>query len=279
MHRKLALIATLAPLTAGATPVALDHTGRLLDASGAPVNGSRALGFELWSAAVDGTRVHQESHTVAVEDGFYAVRLGAAGDLDSTEIPTGGLWLEVSVDGQSMGRSPVGFVPLAAVASSVQGGLADVSELRVGGTTVVATNRDLTVGDIAAQDITAADVAAQDLTATSLTVNGVQVVSPAGRLNTTGLFTRITARVTIPGSAYSLGENAGTRTSTASCPAGTQIVTWGTEESIQYWGSMTHWYATCSQNGTSNGIKASLYTEWGYGGHNLTCWGLCVKTP
>jgi len=269
MRTLISLCALTVAATAAAAPVTLNHSGRLLDAAGAPLTGSYTLAFDLWDAPTAGVDIHHEVIQVLADDGFYAVTLGSTGNLDASAIGTTGLWLEVTVGTASLGRQPVGFVPLAAVADSVVGGIANVTDVQINGATVIDVNRDVTARDVAVRDITAA----------SLSVNGIQVVSPTGALNTGNLFTRITATATIPGAQYSNGLNAGTWTGTAACPVGTQLVTWGTQASTQYWGSMTHWYANCTQDGANNGILASLYTQWGYGGHGLTCWGLCVKTP
>jgi hypothetical protein len=131
--------------SAHAAPVTLTHAARVLDADGAPRNGAAAVALTLWDAESGGDDFHTETHPVSLADGYFQVVLGGAGDLDAAEIPAAGAWVEVAVDGVSLGRQPVGFVPLAAVAQRVQGGAADVSELRVGGVSVVDGARDLSV--------------------------------------------------------------------------------------------------------------------------------------
>ena len=123
--------------TAMGGPVAMTHQGRALDSVGDPINGDLVSIIELYDAPVDGTRVHIETPTLQVRDGYYAHTLGLGGDLTSEEIGTTGLWLQVTLGGEALGRTPVGFVPLAAVADSVVGGVVDVSEVRINGETVI----------------------------------------------------------------------------------------------------------------------------------------------
>lgn len=82
-------------------------------------------------------------------------------------------------------------------------------------------------------------------------------------------FQRITATATIGSSATN------TWIKRTSCPTGYTIAFWGMQNEIQYWGTVTHWYANCKSYG--NGIEASLYTQQGYAGHSLTCFGICIK--
>jgi hypothetical protein len=44
-------LATVVPGPAAAVPTTLEHQGRLLDATGAPVSRDRLLGFDLYSSA------------------------------------------------------------------------------------------------------------------------------------------------------------------------------------------------------------------------------------
>lgn len=261
MILRLSLLFTLTMSSAFAAPVTLTHSGRLLDLAGVPIQGQSTLHFHLWDAETGGASVHDESIQVLADDGFYAVTLGSTGNLDASAIGTTGLWLEVVVGTQSLGRSPVGFVPLAAVADSVIGGVADVTEVRINGVSVLNSDRDLTVRDIEATSI-AAD---------ALTVAGQSV---SATTNVADQLTRITARAVIAGSAHSLGVNPSTVYGNTSCPAGTTLINWGTEREIQFWGQTTHWYAECKNQGGA--LQAQLYTQYGYGGHSLTCWGICA---
>lgn len=111
---------------ASAAPVTLNHTGRLPDSNGAPIAGTPQLTFDLWADDARTNNVYTRVIQVIAEDGYYSVTLGVNGALDSQSIPSTGPWLEVSLGAQSLGLSPVGFVPLAAVAQRVEGGVANV---------------------------------------------------------------------------------------------------------------------------------------------------------
>jgi hypothetical protein len=261
MLDRLLLLSVLTANSALAAPVTLNHSGRLLNQAGTPIDGQANLQFTLWDDESGGSSIHSEAIQVLASDGFYAVTLGTTGDLDASEVGTTGLWLEILVGTQSLGRSPVGFVPLAAIADSVIGGIADVTEVSINGVTVLDANRDLSVRDIAATAISA----------DSLTLNGEAVSATPSVI---GQLTRITAKATIAGSSHTLGVNPATVYGNTSCPAGTSLINWGTAEEVQYWGQTTHWYARCRNEGGA--LQAQLYTQYGYGGHYLICWGICA---
>ncbi len=147
MRTSFLMASLLAATTATAGPVTLNQSGRLLDSSGVPINGDHSLVFDLWNAETGGANVHNETMTVTATDGYYGAVIGGSGDLFASEIPATGMWLEVTVSGVSVGRSPVGFTPLAAVAHRVSGGTADVSEVNIGGVGVIDSTRNLTAVD------------------------------------------------------------------------------------------------------------------------------------
>jgi hypothetical protein len=122
-------LALAAPALALAAPVNLHHQGRLLDAAGAPVSGSRALTFELFDAAEGGASLDLDSHTVTLADGFYSVVLY----LDSAAL-TADAWLEVREGTTALGpRQPLVTVPRAAVAERVEGGTVSASRVTLTG--------------------------------------------------------------------------------------------------------------------------------------------------
>ncbi|MFK7884172.1 MAG: hypothetical protein AB8F26_08340 [Phycisphaerales bacterium] len=115
--RALASILAIAGLATATTssqaepaPTSFSYQASLAD-NGSPVNGPTLMEFNLWDAASGGTQV---GPTIAseptVEDGVFSVDLdfGAASFAVNQA-----LWLEVIVDGQSMGRTPLGASPLA----------------------------------------------------------------------------------------------------------------------------------------------------------------------
>ncbi len=95
--------------TAFASP-RLTHSGRVLDANGAGVNGSHSVVVSLEEE--DGDVPFTEPHTVTFEDGYYAVVLGTVNVLDAGVFDEP-LDVVVAVDGQELGRSPLTAVPKA----------------------------------------------------------------------------------------------------------------------------------------------------------------------
>jgi hypothetical protein len=123
-------------VTASAAPVQLHHQGRLVDGTGAVVQGQTALTVALYAAATGGSAAFTDTLTVPVADGFYSVTLGATpgNSLDSSVL-MGDVWVEVRVGGTPLGpRTPLLSVPRAVVATSVDGGVVEASRIEVVGT-------------------------------------------------------------------------------------------------------------------------------------------------
>jgi len=74
MRTSAAIALIFAAPSAIAAPLHLSHSGRLLDASGAPLQGSADLGFALFDTAVSTPAAWSETQTgVVLESGYYAV--------------------------------------------------------------------------------------------------------------------------------------------------------------------------------------------------------------
>lgn len=99
------LFALLLPSLALANPM-LTHTGRVLNASGVPLNGPFDLTIEL----VDASDVVQftETHSLTLQDGYYSVLLGGQSTLDPADLLVP---LDVVVRN---GAAPLGRQPLSA---------------------------------------------------------------------------------------------------------------------------------------------------------------------
>jgi hypothetical protein len=113
----------LVPSLAAAAPTTLVHQGRLLDATGAVVDGEVNLAIALWrhpTSTSEPDRAYVEPFTgVDVTSGYYALTLGAGGGLDSGlfDVP---LWVEVTVAGQALSpRAPLAEVPRAATVAGL----------------------------------------------------------------------------------------------------------------------------------------------------------------
>jgi hypothetical protein len=91
---------------------ALTYSGLLEDVNGAPLSGSKNIAVELWTAATAGTRVcDAPSRSYTLAGGHFQVPLP---DTCATAVKDNpDLWVNVVVDGASVGRSKLGAVPYA----------------------------------------------------------------------------------------------------------------------------------------------------------------------
>lgn len=118
------MVLALASGVAQAQDPIFTHQGRLLDASGAPLQGTRPIEFRLYDADTSGSLLWDESHAVALQDGYYSVILGTSTPLGASVTAADALWLEQVVDGAVSGpRQRLGAVPRALRADGVVGGV------------------------------------------------------------------------------------------------------------------------------------------------------------
>lgn len=113
-------------------PSTIGFEGFLVDEStGAPLDGTYAITFSVYSVAVGGSPIWtEELETVEVTDGLYAVELGA-GTPFGTSTFDGARWIGVSVEGEAemTPRTKVSSVPFALNAHTLDG--KEVSDLEV----------------------------------------------------------------------------------------------------------------------------------------------------
>ncbi|MFZ5893425.1 MAG: hypothetical protein ACOY0T_20355 [Myxococcota bacterium] len=94
----------------------LTYSGQLLLADGTPVNGPRNIALAVYDAAVAGNRVCDVvSSEVVIVDGRFQIPLGDACVVAVRTFPD--LWVDVQVDGATVGRSKLGAVPYAVQAA------------------------------------------------------------------------------------------------------------------------------------------------------------------
>jgi hypothetical protein len=94
----LALALLAAPVALASTPSTVAHQGRVLDASGAGVNGSVTLTFRVYAVPSSGAALWTEVHPgVVVSDGYFAVELGSVTDMPEDLFATGARYLGVQV--------------------------------------------------------------------------------------------------------------------------------------------------------------------------------------
>lgn len=80
----------------------MSYQGRLTDAGGNPINGTRNITFRLYGAETGGTAIWEETHSgVQVNNGLFNVVLGANTALDEANFHQP-LFLEVEVAGQTL---------------------------------------------------------------------------------------------------------------------------------------------------------------------------------
>jgi hypothetical protein len=157
----IAVIVSIAATgVANAVPQTIAFTGRLSDANG-PVDGSVSLTLELYSAETNGTQLWAETHTTMARQGLIAIGMGDVTPLDPTDFDGADVWLEVAVDGQTLGpRLAVRSVPFALHAA-----VADVAE---------SAETASTVGGISPADIQ------QVLDNACAAGSGITAISPSG---------------------------------------------------------------------------------------------------
>ncbi|MFT6143603.1 MAG: hypothetical protein ACJAZO_001503 [Myxococcota bacterium] len=134
MHRFILSIAGLSVATAVmAVPLEITHQGRLLNSAGDPLNGEHLVGVSLLGAPPSSSVLWTEDFTVAVADGYFSLRLGSTEEnpLDSTWFEEQ-VWVRTSLGGLTTSEQALSSVPFSVQSFSVTGGIADVSEVRVG---------------------------------------------------------------------------------------------------------------------------------------------------
>jgi hypothetical protein len=125
-----------------ASPVQLGHQGRLVDSSGAAVDGPHSVTVTVYKSATStlpADVVHQETFaSLPVDDGFFAVTLGASPSnlLDSSELDVTELWVGARLDGGTeLPRMRLWWSPRAAIADRLAAGARAASYVVLGGAT------------------------------------------------------------------------------------------------------------------------------------------------
>jgi len=118
----LFLLGVLPLQGAAQVPGQVDFQGLLLDTAGDPVNGLVDLDFALFDAATGGTALWSELHAdVSVVDGVYDVTLGSGTPLTPALLATGDMYLEISVEGETLSpRRQLLAVPYALRAAEAE---------------------------------------------------------------------------------------------------------------------------------------------------------------
>ncbi len=142
LNRLLAGLFLLAASAAWAqAPARLGYQGRLLRADGTPESGVQTFIFALWDAPTGGTKLWEETQSLALTDGFYATFLGDVTTLPLTVLNGSERYLQLTVAGNALAPrqrvASVAYALKAELARSVAGGTVNVSSVLINGTTVI----------------------------------------------------------------------------------------------------------------------------------------------
>lgn len=153
------------PVSAWAVPVQMVQQGRLIDASGAPVEGSKVVVVSLLGPT--GTVLFDDVVTPTFQSGFYAVTLGAnpADPLDAA-VAAAAVSVSISVDGQAMGVQPLAAVPRAT-------SLSDGAVVKLGEGSQVDNKPIATLPDVTAATSGLASQSSVDAIAAAVGTNGM----------------------------------------------------------------------------------------------------------
>ena len=127
-----------------AVPQQLTQQGRLLDSNDVPVEGVHNLSIQLYESPFSTNILWGESLSVTFNNGFYVVTLGAdsTNALDSSILEEATLYVEMKIDNDPplLPRTKISSSPyarMADVATNVDGGTINASEISINGTVVL----------------------------------------------------------------------------------------------------------------------------------------------
>ncbi|MGC6511038.1 MAG: fibrinogen-like YCDxxxxGGGW domain-containing protein [Myxococcota bacterium] len=128
-------------------PLQLSQQGRLLDSSGAALEGTQTLHFRIYDDLLTGNLLYEEDLSVAFNNGYYSVSLGTdtSNPLDESVLSLYPLFLEVEIDtsGPLSPRQAILSAPYAQLSGSstnLSGGTVEATQISVGGVLVVDSN-------------------------------------------------------------------------------------------------------------------------------------------
>lgn len=97
----LALFFLLIPSFALAVPQLINYQGKLTDAAGTPITGTRNITFSFYDAATGGTSLWTETQSANLANGIFSVTLGSNTTLPSDICSSDSLYLGITVEGDS----------------------------------------------------------------------------------------------------------------------------------------------------------------------------------
>jgi len=113
-------ILLLLPALAGAAPALLNYQGRLIDANGNPLSGTKSITFSIYAAATGGSAIWTEPQSLALDNGIFSASLGSVVNLPPSVFSSDTRYLGVTVlgDAEMSPRAQLLSVPYAIYASS-----------------------------------------------------------------------------------------------------------------------------------------------------------------
>lgn len=145
-------------------PNTLSYQGRLLRQDGAPESGAKNIKFSIFDSASAGSELWTETQSVALSDGYYAVRLGEGTALPGALFSGADRYLEVAVGDPLSPLSPRQRIASAPYAISAG------TSLNLSGGTVNATS--VTVGGANGTTVTSAGIS----------IGGTTIIDSSGQL-------------------------------------------------------------------------------------------------
>jgi len=95
-------------------PFLVNYQGRVNNAAGLPISGPVTMDFTIYDAPTDGSPLWSETQNVTLNTGLYNVLLGSMNPLSPQVFDNANVFLEVSVDGQTLSpRQQIVSVPFA----------------------------------------------------------------------------------------------------------------------------------------------------------------------
>lgn len=167
----------ISALASAQVPALVGYQGRLLTASGAPVNGVVQITFAIFDSPAGGAEYWRETQQLGLSEGYYSTLLGAPNDggVTSGIFSSPDRYLEVSVNGTTLTpRQRIGSVPYALVAATAQslaGGAVSSTSVN---TTTINTNT------LVSSTINASSISAGQIDAGQLLINGTIVIDSTG---------------------------------------------------------------------------------------------------
>lgn len=112
----LLIIALLSSVSVAQVPRTISYQGRLSDASGLPISGTRNITFSLYTTATGGSPIWTETHNnVPISNGLYNVMLGSVNPFPPNVDFSQQYWLgvQIGIDPELTPRYQLGATPYA----------------------------------------------------------------------------------------------------------------------------------------------------------------------